>query len=372
MDEDPDHFADALAAYLRRPTGTADVDNAALGILIQRFAAYDRPLSHEEFTQERSDEQLGDLAASIYEDLIALTPQSMRDFCAKHVRMRAVPSFRIEGAVYRSRRGSYCVILTIAMMTFLHKVKKFLIAHSDPSMVVYCNRDVPITIATLRAMREEVIENFRANDPRGPVIFLDERGSEASGMLLRVQEAFIVGHEIGHLVADFRLRELLNRSLNASFGSDAHRSEYMADMIGFALVRRTTILPPGACDENGISYDHYYRLSALCEFFEIVEMGFPHETLTHPAASDRIANLVASYYGEHFAEHYNAWRRGHVRELDWASLMAIGMRPSPYAQICDALILSDIQFQKLVELAETSGPDALKRIAGGDIIEEKA
>jgi hypothetical protein len=95
--------------------------------------------------------QLGELAASIYEELIALTPQSMRDFCAKHVRMRAAPSFRIEGAVYRSRRGSYCVILTIAMMTFLHKVKKFLIAHNDPSMVIYCNRDVPCAGAsTLR------------------------------------------------------------------------------------------------------------------------------------------------------------------------------------------------------------------------------
>ncbi len=392
--ETPDQFADRIAGRFRR--GPID-DPDPMGVrdlLVERQARYGYPVDAESFKRIGDGQGLVQLVERFYAELLTHAPAALQRFCAAHVRVRGVPSFAIEGAVYASGHGSYAVIVTTAFMTFLSKIKKLLFAEHDPSVVEHCNRmpAADLTPDIVRAMRAEVVEAFRHGDPRGPLLLLDLHRAAAVNVTLDIQEAILVAHEIGHLLSDYLLRSMLANTLHESFGSADHRAEYCADMIGFALTLRrslTDTLPaPDAIRNRRTSSDgapsnmprtngeidfvperptpthrEAVRIASICKLFEILELAAPAASPTHPAPVDRAANLLATFYGEHFAAHYNAVRAGEAR-YDWAARFAEGVKPSGLGRVCMAVLANEKTFEELVDLPATEGPDALKaRIA---------
>ncbi|TCP71527.1 hypothetical protein [Sphingomonas sp. PP-CE-1G-424] len=392
--ETPDQFADRIArGFWRGPLDDTD-PMGVRDLLVERQARYGYPLDADGFEQSGGGQGLIQLVERFYGELLTHTPTAFQRFCAAHVSVRGVPSFTIEGAVYASGHGSYAVIVTTAFMTFLNKMKKLLFAETDPSVVEYCNRmpAADLTPDIVRGMRDEVVEAFRHGDPRGPLLLLDLDRAAAVTVMLDIQEAFLVAHEIGHLLSDYLLRSMLANTLHESFGSADHRAEYCADMIGFALTLRRsltdTLLAPDPIWKSRTTSDsapgmtpqttdninfvpkrqtpthrETVRIASICEFFEILELASPAASPSHPAPVDRAANLLATFYGEHFAAHYNAVRAGEAR-YDWASQFAKGVKPSGLGRTCMALLANEKAFEELVELAAIDGPDALKtRIA---------
>ena len=363
--ETPDAFADRMDRHFRMGP---IIDDDPMGMREAMITLYeDAGLieNPETAAHIRTGGGLVDLVTEFYGELVAFCPNTFRAFCEQHVRVRGVPSFSIEGAVYRSPEGNYAVIVTTALMIFLNKIKKFILAEHDPTIVRRCNR-YPVEAlnpALLRAMRGEIIDNFRRGDSRGPMLLLDPERAAPIMMMLDFQESFIVAHEIGHLLSDFLLRGALTNSLHDSFGTAPHRSEYLADILGFALARRRPF-GHSAISATEPQFAEIGRISSLCEFFEIVELAFPDATDTHPAPMDRAANLLATFYGDHFASHYNKRRNGEIPRYDWAGLSEQGVRPTPLAVICEVLLSNDRQFDELLDLVESEGPDALKRRAG--------
>jgi hypothetical protein len=334
--------------------------------LIARHAAAGFPLTPEEFDKIGNGEGLSAIVLNLYESLIATCPPALKSFCADHVRVRGVPSFTIEGAVFASHHGNYCVVVTTALMIFLSKVKKFIFAEHDLSIIEHCNR-YPVdalTLELLHEMRAEVVANYRRGEPRGPILLLDLQRSAPMQIMLAFQERFIVAHEIGHLLADFLLRSLLSNALHPSFGPAQHRSEFMADLLGFALTRLGD--PTKAeTSEDAPWLPDTVRISAICEFFEILEMGRATATLSHPAPYDRSTNILATFFGDHFADHYRQWRSGQILQLDWRACVEAGIQPSLIGRTIEAMLTDHALFQQLVDLVSTKGADALKEIAAG-------
>jgi hypothetical protein len=365
--ETADAFADRIAAQFPLAL-IADTDSMGVrDLMLARHARYGVPVDPTRLDQVNRGDGLVELVHGFYADLLAHAPKALQEFCADHVRVRGVPSFAIEGAVYFSGDGNYVVIVTTSLMTFLNKIKKFIFVERDPSVIEYCNRypAEALTPELLRAMRDEIVTNFREGEPRGPLLMLNYDRAAAVNVMLNIQETFIVAHEIGHLLSDFMLKGMLAKGLHESFGSDVHRSEYLADMFGFALVIKRSIaeLPPPSdpeLDRQIAIATEMNRISSICEFFEILELAFPEATPSHPAPVDRAANILATFYGEHFGAHYNAVRAGEIAHFNWATLLAEGFRPSFMAKLCMDMLANDPGFRQLIALAETEGPDALR------------
>lgn len=362
--ETADAFADRIDARFRRLLDQGTVEPAERERLIARHAAAGFPVTPEAFDRIGNGEGMSTIVADLYASILASCPPGLQSFCADHVRVRGVPSFTIEGAVFASREGHYCVLVTTALMTFLSKIKKLIFAEHDLSIIEHCNR-YPVdalTLELLREMRAEVIANYRRGEPRSPLLLLDLQRSAPMQIMLNFQERFIVAHEIGHLLADFLLTSLLANTLHPSFGPARHRSEFMADLLGFALARmgdRDMAEPPA----DAPWLPDVVRISAICEFFEILEMGRASATLSHPAPYDRATNILATFFGDHFADHYSQWRSGAFDHLDWNACCEAGIQPSRIGHMIAAILTDHALFQKLLDLVTTKGPDALKEIA---------
>lgn len=362
--ETADAYANRVDRRFRRLLDQGLTEPSERERLMARHAAAGFPVTPEEFDKIGNGEGLSAIVADLYASLIATCPPALQSFCADHVRVRGVPSFTIEGAVFASSQGNYCVLVTTALMTFLSKIKKFIFAEHDLSMVEHCNR-YPVdalTLQLLREMRAEVVANYRRGEPRGPILLLDLQRSVPMQVMLTFQERFIVAHEIGHLLADFLLKSLLANTLHPSFGPARHRSEFMADLIGFALARlgdRDFAEPPAVAPWS----PDVVRISAICEFFEILEMGRATATLSHPAPYDRTTNILATFFGDHFADHYSQWRSGEIKHLDWGACCEAGIQPSMIGRMIEVLLIDHALFQQLLELVNTKGANALKEIA---------
>lgn len=362
--ETADAYADRVDRRFRRLLDQGLTEPGERERLIARHTAAGFPVTPEEFDKIGNGEGLSAIVADLYASLIATCPPALQSFCADHVRVRGVPSFTIEGAVFASSQGNYCVLVTTALMTFLSKIKKLIFAEHDLSIIEHCNR-YPVdalTLELLREMRTEVVANYRRGEPRGPLLLLDLQRSAPMQIMLAFQERFIVAHEIGHLLADFLLKSLLANTLHPSFGPARHRSEFMADLLGFALARlgdRDMAEPPADAPWS----PDVMRISAICEFFEILEMGRATATLSHPAPYDRATNILATFFGDHFADHYCRWRSDEIAHLDWRACGEAGIQPSTIGRMIEALLTDHALFQQLLELVTTKGTDALKEIA---------
>ncbi|KQN34764.1 hypothetical protein ASG37_15695 [Sphingomonas sp. Leaf407] len=366
MTETPDAFADRIAARFDIPAELEPPSRELQDLLTARHAALGEPLDPAEVERISSGLGLVTLVERIYAELLGYCPPALQQFCRDHVRVRGVRSIAIEGAVYSSGSGSYAVIVTTSLMILLSKIKKFVFAENHLDQVVYFNRRPAqeLTAELARAIVYEIAANFRAGEARGPIVMLDERGSQVVHGMLDFQEGFIVGHELGHLLADHLLRSMLANGLHSSFGSPSHRSEYLADIIGYQLARRRDFdhdgPEPSLETRMGIEIA---RISSVCEFFEILELAVPGATETHPAPSDRIANVLATVYGEHFGAHYNAVRRQEIATFDWAPQFAIGVKPSFMGRLVHAMLTNERQIATMLrELAER-GPTVLADIA---------
>jgi hypothetical protein len=341
-----DLYADAVMGALSRPDIHRLPDHPTLDFVAAQMRAWaDKNGMSEAELQESGalrPDGLESLITRYYGEVLELLNPKIRAFCEDRVRFRGIPTNSIEGFISKSPDDVYVVVVTTGFMSLINKIVKIDLAISDPGYVIHCNR-LPLNElnrGVLSAYKREIVYNFQSNRTQGPLIVLDEKLREGYAGLIQFQELFIICHELGHLFSDFLLNGLLIKGMNSSYGSAQHRSEYLADILGFALLRRYQLygrLPDPAFKQ----LDEQLRLSAICQFFEIIGLVAPEASETHPAPHDRACNLIDVFYGEHFAVLYDGWRRGPIRDLDWDRAWAQGTATKSYAGYAEALMSGD-------------------------------
>jgi len=346
-DSDPDNFADKICASLKREYAESSDSGATADFMWARAAEAHWASGADTsaiLTAEAAERGLAELVQSLYAETVSHLSGDLQQFCARSVRVRGVPSNSIEGAVYPSTMGPYAIVVTTGLMMLLNKIIKIDVARENPALVAHCNRcpTSELTLGLLDEFKRETIANFRCGESRGPIVFLHAHMNASTFLLLTCEERFIVCHELGHLVSDFILRGKLIEMLNDSFGTDLHRSEYLADVIGFAMLRQSdplsSVLGARARAEVGQTANDHLCLSAVCQFFETLGLAYPGGSESHPAPHDRVTNIIATFYGAHFADHYVSWRSRQIPHLEWMRLLTEGARPADLAQISEALV----------------------------------
>ena len=344
----PDSYADSIVqAYRRR---SSDVAFAQIPeSLPNRPSALGYVRS-----AENTERSLEGLISAIYEESVASLRPEFQRLCADRVRARCLPSNDVDGYISQSDDGSYAIIISMGFMTFLHKISKIDLAINDPSLVAYCNRcaeGIP-NRDMLEVFKDEIVQNFKRGDSRGPILYFKEDVIATIGFgvstNVHLQEKFIVCHEIGHLISDFFLHGLVPSMLHTSYGSNEHRSEYAADLLGFAILRQRSVLArllgggtvQSVLESRALQKaDDQCRLSAICQFFEVLALASPKATESHPSPHDRACNIIATYYGNKFAGHYDAYLSGKVTSLDWESCWREGKAPATTAARYEVLAL---------------------------------
>jgi hypothetical protein len=332
---DPDRYADSIVQAHRRRT--REIPSEQIPATLRRSAdAFDIvPVA------KSIDDGLEGIISELYKECLSSIRPEFQRLCTDCARVRCVPSNDVEGYISRSSDGSYAIIITTGFMTFLNKIIKIDLAIADPSLVEYCDRCSieALDRGTLEKFRDEIVRNFRSHDARGPVVVFKEKAETMTGraILLHLQEKFVICHEIGHLISEFFLHGLLPSMLGSSYGSDKHRAEYAADVLGFAILRQQSMIEKFFGGKAVEQSDDQFRLSAICQFFEILGLASPNASESHPSPHDRVCNLIATYYGNSFADHYHAWRSGKVADLNWESCWQKGKAPATTAALFESL-----------------------------------
>jgi hypothetical protein len=212
----------------------------------------------------------------------------------------------VNARCFRSPAGLYAIVLHHGLMALLHKYTKLLAAAIDPSAVVYCNRKPAeeLTSEELREWWEELGTIYLARGEVGGarVKLTPEATVSATGLLL-LSEAFVLGHEIGHMVAghmedrDRLVADELVPWLQFLPENDLHAYEFEADDFGWFGM---SSYAPGTPKPVLLA-------SLLTTFNTLSVAGAAPNSTTHPAAMSRVQSLVEKNFSAETARLMGRW-----------------------------------------------------------------
>ena len=225
----------------------------------------------------------------------------------------------VNARCFRSRHAHYAIVLHHGLMTLLHKHSKLLTAAVMPSKVVYCNRKDPrlLTSEELVSWSAELGPIYRAiGETKGAMVKLAPEASVIAGTMLTLGEAFVLGHEIGHMVSghlDDPSRFVPDETLPwlEFFAENAlHEDEFEADAHGFEAMR-----------DYSESTSMSVVLGAVVSTFAVLSLiGAGEPSRTHPSAMDRIHRLVERHFSAETARLVHRWIDQDDREAAIAAL----------------------------------------------------
>jgi hypothetical protein len=120
-------------------------------------------------------------------------------------------------------------------------------------------------------------------------------------VLLRLQELFILCHELGHffngdLEEQNNLVKLWQTNWAVVNENKDHQIEYKADLTGFDILTRI--------GKKKFNLDRKYVLLQVMAVFDILAMIDPSESKDHPAPIDRTCNIIQHFFGEKYVQQY--------------------------------------------------------------------
>jgi hypothetical protein len=212
----------------------------------------------------------------------------------------------VNARCFRSLEGVYAIVLHHGLMDFLHKYTKLLAAAGNPAAVTYCNRK-PAEQVTSEELREwwgELGAIYLATgEVGGARVKLAPEETLAATQLLLMSEAFVVGHELGHMIAG----HLEDRSVLAADEevpwlhflpeNTNHDYEFEADEYGFFAV---SSYAPNAPKPLLLA-------SLVTTFITMALIGADRNSETHPAAMDRLQALVERNFSQGTAALMSRW-----------------------------------------------------------------
>ena len=212
----------------------------------------------------------------------------------------------VNARCFRSDEGHYAIVLHHGLMNLLHKRSKLLTAAARPTCVVYCNRADPsqLTAQEFVAWADELGDIYRTcGETKGAIVMLDSEAALAAAAILTLGEAFVLGHEAGHLIAG----HLEDRSLLVPDSevpalrffpeTRAYADEFEADRYGFEAMRDCI----GPVSKGLL-------LGAVVSTFSTLSLiGAGERSDSHPGVAERIHRIVATHFDGETARLVHRW-----------------------------------------------------------------
>lgn len=198
----------------------------------------------------------------------------------------------------------YCIVINEGLLMLLHKYGKLLAAQANPKIVVFCNREDVSKIKSkdYSEWANELIANYKEyKAPVGAMLKLTPEGNMQHGFILHFQELFVLCHELGHLLnkdlEDKRnLTNLMDSDAEIIEENKHYEIEYKADSYAFKLVSRIA--------QQKYKMEKKHILPFVAMLFDIMTLINPNRSEKHPAAIDRIMNIVKDNWGQEIADEY--------------------------------------------------------------------
>ncbi len=242
-----------------------------------------------------------DVVHSICDEIYNSLPEQFSDHLRKTVSVSALTTSEINASIFKSPCNKYfAVMVNSSMIELLHKFGKLNIAAHSPETVIYYSRNPSGKTSgdEFARVRDEYILNFqRTKRSHGPIVHLNNEATGKHHSLLHVQELFLVGHELGHLMnGDFHERKLSDNLLGY-VENEQHRSEHMADLIGFCFLLNAQKNTQEITKTTRIS-----NLLAIIQLFNVFALLHDGETDTHPYPISRALCIADHFYGPAYTE----------------------------------------------------------------------
>lgn len=199
---------------------------------------------------------------------------------------------------------NYCIVINEGLLMLLHKYGKLLSAQNNTGNVEFCNRGAVHLISEndYREYSNELIQNYKKyKAPVGAMIKLTSESTANHSFILHFQELFVLCHELGHLFnkdleKKQHLMNLFDSEASVIVENKFHDIEYKADLYAFDLVARVA--------KHKYNIDKKYILPFVIMLFDIMALVNPFENEKHPAAIDRITNVIYHNWNKQIAENY--------------------------------------------------------------------
>lgn len=212
----------------------------------------------------------------------------------------------VNARCFYSGNGLYAIVLHYGLMNLLHKHTKLLTAALDPSTVVYCNRKSAeqLTSTELQAWALELGDIYRrTGETKGAIVKLKPEPSSAAARMLSLGEAFVLGHEIGHMIAGhLEASSRLSADTEVPWlqflpENSSHKYELEADEYGFFAMQAHQPDAPKSI-----------LLGALVATFATMSLvGAGQGSASHPSSLSRIHHVVALHFSQETAELVHRW-----------------------------------------------------------------
>jgi hypothetical protein len=199
---------------------------------------------------------------------------------------------------------NYCIVINEGLLMLLHKYGKLIIAQANAKNVTFCNRG-NLQLFSEKDYAEfanELIQNYKDyKTPVGAMIKLTHESTVSHSFILHFQELFVLCHELGHLFnkdleEEQNLMNLFDSEANVLEENKFHEIEYKADSYAFDLVSRVA--------KQKYKIDKKQILPFFIMLFDIMALIDPNKSEKHPAAIDRITNIIYSNWDKQTADNY--------------------------------------------------------------------
>ena len=228
-----------------------------------------------------------EMVQSYVANLIPLLEKKQAEQIGKNITIGSVNSNVINAVCTTDSNGNYAVVMNSSLFTYLHKYGKILLAIPKPSIVTFCNRKdaKEITRIDLEEYLKELPKiYFNTNEPKGPMIHLEEKYTMVHMQILKIAEKFAIGHELGHYFCghldDNQNTELFLNDFE-KLKNDNHKIEFEADDFGYQLV---------SDKRNKISLETIK--AGIYLLFQGLNSLNPYASESHPAPIERMNRLL--------------------------------------------------------------------------------
>jgi uncharacterized protein YejL (UPF0352 family) len=228
-----------------------------------------------------------EMVQSYMNELIPLLEKNQAEQIGNNITIGSVNSNVINAVCTTDKNGNYAVVMNSSLFTYLHKYGKISLAIPKPSIVTFCNRKEFKEI-TRDDLEEYLIElpqiYFKINEPKGPMIHLEEKYTMVHMKILEIAEKFAIGHELGHYFCG----HLDNKQNTELFLNDLeklknnnHKIEFEADDFGFRLIS----------DERNKNSLEVIKAGIYLLFQGLNSLN-PYASESHPAPIERMNRLL--------------------------------------------------------------------------------
>ncbi|UFH33633.1 hypothetical protein LNP04_08000 [Chryseobacterium sp. C-71] len=246
-----------------------------------------------------------DIVDNLVQDVLPILTLAEQEL-VKNVAFGKIYNTKINAFCAKSQDGldHYCIVINEGLLMLLHKYGKLLAAQGNPKIVAFCNREdiSKIKSKDYSNWANELIANYKIyKAPVGAMLKLTTEGNMQHGFILHFQELFVLCHELGHLfnkdLEDKRnLTNLMDSDAEIIEENKHYEIEYKADSYAFELISRIA--------QKKYKMEKKNILPFVVILFDIMALINPNQTNKHPAAIDRIMNIIRDNWGQKIADEY--------------------------------------------------------------------